>query len=116
MITLGWILWGLICILALFLFRIVIKEMLNKTPGTFQRSLRALLLELLTLAGVIFSLYFTVAREVSKFHLLWIVPVSCGAALLLGGLIIIVFEPLRSRKHFKKGFKEVNDDIKSTNK
>ena len=115
MAIMGWIVWGFACILATVLLCIVVKEFKGNVPLPFRRNLRALLLELLTLVGILISLYVTIAREVSRIHLLWLIPASFGAASVLGGLVIIVLEPFRLRWYRKAAFKEMNPSERESN-
>lgn len=97
MVTIGWILWGLVCALAVGLLFVVVKELRGEVSHPFRSNFRALLLELFSLTGIVASLYITVTWDISKLHFLWLVPASFGAATLLGGLLITVLEPLRFR-------------------
>ena len=76
MIILGWILWMLVLVWVVF-FAIAAIILHRK-----KRDLGLLLFRFFIVVGNGISLYIPIAYEISKFHLLWLVPVSFVIALI----------------------------------
>ncbi len=102
MFIVGWILWGLTCVLAAVILRVTVRELRGEVAAPYKASMGAFLLEALTLGGVVGSLYMTVGRGVSKMHLLWLVPASFAAANLVGGPIIAIGKRMLLKRMFQE--------------
>lgn len=85
MAIIGWILWVVVCIWASsFLYTAIMYYGKD-------RSLRKLVLGLMVVAGLFGSLCVTALFDISKLHLLWLVPVSYGASNLFWAFILYLF-------------------------
>ena len=77
LVIIGWVLWAIVCLWAVgfLLAAIVLYQQ--------KRDLGLLRFRLLIVACNVVSLFIPIAYDISKFHLLWLVPVSFIVALLL---------------------------------
>lgn len=77
LVIIGWVLWAIVCLWAVcFLLAAII---LHQQKG----DLGLLRFRLFIVACNVVSLFILIAYDISKFHLLWLVPVSFIVALLL---------------------------------
>lgn len=92
--VIGWVIWGLVCIFALQYIFISLQGLRGKLPYGYKSSFYPLMLKLGPLGGILVSLYITVGWDISKLHLLWLVPASYGVTYtvlpLLFGLVAFI--------------------------
>jgi hypothetical protein len=82
-VVLGWIIWALACVFAFQYAAITLCGLLGRLPYRYKTTPRPLALKVTPLICILAGLCTTAFADVSKLHLLWIVPAGYGVSVVL---------------------------------